>query len=556
MKNLKIATKLFVAFGTVIAFLLATAILSTIGISILSDNFVDFYNGPHQNSVDAMDMRRGMNAAERALVMSFVYDDNSLTLASVDECKRAIKEFEEKFADFTERYTGDQTTILEAKGILAEIEPVREQIYLLTIANSNQQALEVFSRDYAPKSQRVRDVLNELGAIAAQNAEKANTRSVEIQNAVGIAVTAGSVVTLLAAVAFCIYIIRSLTKPILEIENAATRMAGGNLNAVIAYQSRDELGNLSNTMRGMMQTLQGYIGNISEVLGSMAQGNMTVTVDMDYIGDFAPIKDSMETIISSLNSTLVQINQAAEQVAGGSNQVSSGAQALSQGTTEQASSVEELSGTITEISERIRANAQNAQKTNSVTIETGNEVERCNKQMEMLIAAMNEISQTSDQIERIIKTIEDIAFQTNILALNAAVEAARAGSAGKGFAVVADEVRSLAAKSAEAAKNTTELIANSTKAVQNGGKIAAETAQSLSRVKEKAQSAISLVDEIAGASNEQANAVMQITQGVEQISIVVQTNSATAEESAAASEELNSQAQLLKELVEGFELSH
>ncbi|MEG1894902.1 MAG: methyl-accepting chemotaxis protein, partial [Oscillospiraceae bacterium] len=198
--------------------------------------------------------------------------------------------------------------------------------------------------------------------------------------------------------------------------------------------------------------------------------------------------------------------------------------------------------------------AENAHLASQKSAEAGAEVMVSNQKMEQLVVAMEKISQSSVDIGKVIKVIEDIAFQTNILALNAAVEAARAGTAGKGFAVVADEVRNLASKSAEAAKGTTALIEGSVEAVKNGTRLVDDTAKSLGTVAQSAKDVGELIDRIAAASNDQASAATQVTQGVEQISSVVQTNSATAEESAAASEELSGQATMLRQLVEKFKL--
>ena len=250
-----------------------------------------------------------------------------------------------------------------------------------------------------------------------------------------------------------------------------------------------------------------------------------------------------------------KIEVAADQVSSGSDQVSAGAQGLSQGATEQASSIQELAATITEISSKTDENLSDCIKAKDCVDETARLLQDANNQMHSMTDTMGRISNASDNIVKIIKAIEEIAFQTNILALNAAVEAAKAGEAGKGFAVVAEEVRNLAAKSQDAVKSTASLIGESSNAVQEGIRISGETAATLEKVLEASRDVIDIVSKVAEASDMQATSVQQVTIGIDQISSVVQNNSATAEESAAASEELNSQAQLLKNLVGRFEIS-
>lgn len=363
-----------------------------------------------------------------------------------------------------------------------------------------------------------------------------------------------SIVCLTAIIIFIVLMVKRELKPINGIVNAATEISKGNLNVEIDLNTKYEIGKLAHAFHTTILTLSNIIGDIDYLLSQIAGGNFNIQSNIKdaYQGDFASLLVSLKNIRNNLSDTIGRINIAANQVASGSEQVSRGSQALSQGATEQASSIEELSATISEISSQVKINTANANKAKEISLLSSSQVTNSNHKMQEMIDAMSMISSKSDEINKIIKSIDDIAFQTNILALNAAVEAARAGAAGKGFAVVADEVRNLASKSAESAKNTAALIEETISAVENGANIANETATAMLDVVESTNSVALLVQEIADSSNIQSESIVQVTQGIEQISGVVQTNSATAQESAATSEELSGQAQILKDSVGKF----
>ncbi len=369
------------------------------------------------------------------------------------------------------------------------------------------------------------------------------------------------VVVALLATALSIIItsirIKKIAGPIAATAARMQAMANGDvMSPAEIFNTNDEIQTMSEAAHALVTNMSAIITDLGGVLSCVAQGDLTVKTNVEYPGDFVQIEDSLNNILKALNEIMSGVDMSSAEVLTGSNQMAEGSQALADGTTRQASAIQQISATIAEVSSQISATAQNASDAGRLSQQTQDKVNEQDAEIQSMVSAMNDISNTSQEIEKIIKTIEDIAFQTNILALNAAVEAARAGDAGKGFAVVADEVRNLASKSAEAASSTTSLITASIDAVGKGSKIALATAESMKSVKDMSSQTAELITQIASASAEQTESIRQITSGIEQISQVIQTNSATAEETAASCEELSGQSKLLKDQVSRFKINH
>lgn len=393
-----------------------------------------------------------------------------------------------------------------------------------------------------------------FAGISIAEAEQETTKIINYATVISVAVIIACIIFLTG------YLKKRVSGPLGKITQAAERLEKGELGLAdgkqvqIGVRSNDEIGLLGEIFEETIGSLRAYIGEISEVLGAIAKGDLTQETRQNYAGDFLAIKKSLDSILGALNQTMGQFAASASHVSDGADQVSASAQTLAQGATEQASAVTEISTTIADISAGARETSDAAAEAGRFVNQAGAQLGISIENVKELSVSMNRISEESKQISTIIATIENIAFQINILSLNAAVEAARAGAAGRGFAVVAEEISSLASKSDEAAKATKELIESSAATIVEGGKAMNRVTEALDRTGELAGNVTVKMEQVVDAVEKQTVAMEQVSTGVEQISAVVQNNSATSQECAAASEELSSQSGMLMELISSFRL--
>ena len=437
-----------------------------------------------------------------------------------------------------------------------ELVPLEEQAMEQVQAGRQDEAIDyVYGADYNSS-------ITKINALKEQFLETLNTRTlreVEMLNRTSTVIQILMVLALIMVGTFQVIsmrvIRRRILRPVIAVRDQMGEISQGNLSAEFRWEAdTSEIGTLVASIHETKNELKKYIHDIDQKLAQMAQGNMNLAISDGYRGEFLPIQNALRQILDALNNALHRIDQTAQKVSDESQRMASGAQILSDGAVQQASAVEELSAGIQDISGQVDRTSGDADMARKFALDAETQLQVCSEKMEALTTAISDIAESSRQINGIIKTIEDISFQTNILALNASVEAARAGNAGKGFAVVANEVQQLAAKSAESAKNITDLIKDSGKFVEYGTSLSQETSESLLKVVSSARQSAELVDQIAESAQQQAESLRQLTEGMDNISAVVQTNAATAEESASSAQELHQHAEKLQAAVRHFQL--
>ncbi len=368
-------------------------------------------------------------------------------------------------------------------------------------------------------------------------------------------------ILMLFVISFIIYklynsLLNDLVKPIVEMEKVVTEVSKGNLDVNVSYEGNNEIGNLANSLQETISRLKLIVEDLTYGLNEFEKGNFDIESECPeaYVGSFSTLMTGLVNLVSGFSKTMININEAANKVSSGSDNLTSSSDDLAQGATDQAAVVKELLVTVTDVYDQVSNNAKTTEYANEQASKINEQTQLSKQKMIELTEAMTHIQNTSVEIENIIADIENISSQTNLLSLNAAIEAARAGEAGRGFAVVATQVKLLAESSAKSAVSTKDLINKSIDEIKKGSNIATETAQVLNEVVNELVGLFKAVEEIKTASVHQAEAVKEIETGVEQISEVVENNSAMAQETSATSLELSEQANMLKDMVKQFKL--
>lgn len=555
LNNMKVGKKLMSAYGVIMIFYIVTVAASLLGIHTVASTMDNFYNSSFQMTSSAQGVRAAIQGIGRDILSAATNTDEAADAAYIAEAKTYSELVESGIAKLEKNFVSDPELLSQVSESIKQLTPIRNQLLTLLDEDKEAEVLALYSTQYEPIASSTRELLKQVETKAKQDAGDYIVESHKIKQDITVMLVVLAVVLLAITIFLCVKITRSITRPVRELEAVSRQLADGHLDAAITYRSQDELGSLAESMRSTVTTLKLYISEIELGMRALGSGKLNYQTQVDFKGDFKVLGESLDHISAMLSSAILQIGNSAEQVAGGAEQVASGAQVLSQGAVEQASSIEELAANVNEISDSVRSNADDAVSASALADEVGGKVLDSDAQMTQMSGIIQKIKQNSYQITEIVKEIEDIAFQTNILALNAAVEAARAGEAGRGFAVVASEVRHLASKTTEASKMTAELAMQTTRTVDEGALAADRTTESMKKVVDGVQKVSAMMDRISDASLRQADSIIQVRQSIDLISEIVQGNSATSEESAAASEELSAQAQLLKKLVEEFEVS-